>query len=152
VVGWLVALGWRREHPNFGRLSFDVRQVLLVGWTFTALFILVYAVEQGLMGTPDMQIRGNGSSAQMLQWFQDRTGNIPERPFVLSVPMLAYRAAMLAWALWLAVSILRWLKWGWVSFSTGGLWKKKPRPVAAGVAPVAADDAAESADAAADDS
>jgi hypothetical protein len=83
------------------------------------------------MGTPDMQIRGNGSSAELLQWFQDRTENVPERPSVISVPMLAYRGAMLAWALWLAISLLRWLRWGFQSFSTGGLWKKgeprKPR-------------------------
>ena len=30
---------------------------------------------------------------------------------------------MLGWALWLAFSLLRWLKWGWQQFSTGGMWK-----------------------------
>jgi hypothetical protein len=40
--------------------------------------------------------------------------------------MLAYRGAMLAWALWLAVSLLRWLRWGWISFSEGGIWKSAP--------------------------
>ena len=46
--------------------------------------------------------------------------------------MLAYRGAMLAWALWLAVSLLRWLRWGWLSFSEGGFWKSappKPKPI-----------------------
>jgi hypothetical protein len=127
VIGWLVALGWRREHPGLYTrpLFFDLRQLILIGWTFVALGTLIYAVQQGLMGTPDMQIRGNGSGPELLQWFEDRTGPLPERPFVLSVPMLAYRGAMLAWALWLAVSLLRWLRWGWVSFSAGGLWKKR---------------------------
>jgi hypothetical protein len=134
VVGWLVALGFRREHPEARPFYFDIRQLVLVGWTFTALGILVYAVQQGLMGAPDMQVRGNGSAAELLQWFEDRTGAVPERPWVLSVPMLAYRGAMLAWALWLAVSLLRWLRWGWASFSTGGLWKKR-RAVAASAAP-----------------
>jgi len=36
---------------------------------------------------------------------------------------------MLAWALWLASSLIRWLTWGWTQFSKGGLarrlWKKK---------------------------
>jgi hypothetical protein len=41
--------------------------------------------------------------------------------------MIAYRAAMLAWALWLAVSVLRWLKWAWESFSAGGLWKRRAK-------------------------
>ncbi len=130
VVAWLFALGWRREHPQSSRLVFDLGQLVLIGWTFTALAILVYAVQQGLMGTPDMQIRGNGSSAELLQWFDDRTAPVLERPYVFSVPMLAYRGAMLLWALWLAVSLLRWLRFAWTSFSTGGLWKKRPPRVA----------------------
>ena len=125
VIGWLVALGFRRAHPAQRPLWFDLGQLLLVGWTFTALCILVYAVQQGLMGTPDMQIRGNGSSSELLQWFDDRTGSIPEQPWVFSVPMLAYRGAMLGWALWLAVSLLRWLRWGWLSFSSDALWKRR---------------------------
>jgi hypothetical protein len=136
AVGWLFALGWRREHPLESRLRFDLFQLVLVGWTLTALAILVYAVQQGLMGTPDMQVRGNGSSAELLQWFDDRTDAALERPFVLSVPVLAYRGAMLAWALWLALSLLRWLRFAWTSFATGGLWKKRaPRPVPVITAP-----------------
>jgi hypothetical protein len=126
VVGWLVALGLRRKHPAERRWLFDLGQLALVAWTLTALTILVFAVREGLMGTPDMQISGNGSSAENLRWFDDRTGGIPEPPYVVSVPMLAYRGAMLAWALWLAVSLLRWLRWGWLSFSEGGIWKSAP--------------------------
>jgi hypothetical protein len=138
VIGWLVALGFRRAHPAQRALWFDLGQLLLVGWTFTALCIVVYAVQQGLMGTPDMQIRGNGSSTELLQWFDDRTLAIPEQPWVLSVPMLAYRGAMLGWALWLAVSLLRWLRWGWTSFASEGLWKRRPPrvPPAAPFVPV----------------
>jgi len=32
--------------------------------------------------------------------------------WVISVPLLVYRLAMLAWALWLALALLRWLRWG----------------------------------------
>jgi len=127
VVGWLVALGFRRARPAQRAMLFDLGQLVLVGWTLSALVILIYAVQQGLMGTPDMQIQGNGSSSELLQWFDDRTGPIPEQPYVLSVPMLAYRGVMLAWALWLALSLLRWLRWGWLSFSDGGFWKRSPR-------------------------
>ena len=141
VIGWLVALGFRRAHPVERPYLFDFGQVILVGWTLTALGILVYAVQQGLMGTPEMQIQGNGSSPALLQWFDDRTGPIPEPPYVLSVPMLAYRGVMLAWALWLAVSLLRWLRWAWLSFSSGGFWKRAPKrqpptPIAP-IAPIA---------------
>lgn len=127
VVGWLVALGFRRARPAQHALLFDFGQLVLVGWTLSALVILVYAVQQGLMGTPDMQIQGNGSSSESLHWFDDRTGPVPEQPAVLSVPMLAYRGVMLAWALWLAISLLRWLRWGWLSFSDGGFWKRAPK-------------------------
>lgn len=127
VIGWLVALGFRRARPAQRATLFDLGQLVLVGWTLTALVILVYAVQQGLMGTPDMQIQGNGSSSENLHWFDDRTGPVPEQPWLLSVPMLAYRGVMLAWALWLAISLLRWLRWGWLSFSDGGLWKHTPK-------------------------
>jgi hypothetical protein len=37
--------------------------------------------------------------------------------------LLVYRLAMLGWALWLALAVLRWLRWGWGAFSLGGLWR-----------------------------
>jgi hypothetical protein len=30
---------------------------------------------------------------------------------------------MLAWALWLAQALLRWLRWGWLCFTSGELWR-----------------------------
>ena len=33
------------------------------------------------------------------------------------------RIAMLAWAVWLALALLKWLKWGWECFTNGGLWR-----------------------------
>jgi len=30
---------------------------------------------------------------------------------------------MLLWALWLAFSLLRWLRWGWACFSESGIWR-----------------------------
>src|SRR3712207_673392 len=83
-----------------------------------------------------MQIQGNGSTPWCLEWFQDRSDTSLPMPWVLSVPLLVYRVAMLAWALWLALSVLGWLKWGWSAFSAGGLWLKS-RKEAAGAAPQA---------------
>ena len=42
---------------------------------------------------------------------------------VVSLPLFVYRLAMLAWALWLALAVLRWLKWGWECLNDGGLWR-----------------------------
>ncbi len=131
IVGWLLALGWRRAHPPQSDVAFVSLQVLLAGWTLLALIGLVVAIHQGLLGEPDMQIQGNESTRALLRWYQDRSG--PELPaaFALSVPMLVYRLAMLAWALWLAHALLGWLRFGWEAFGTGGMWRagalRRPR-------------------------
>ncbi|MHB8877006.1 MAG: hypothetical protein ACYC8T_25195 [Myxococcaceae bacterium] len=131
VAGWLLFLGWRKDKG--GQLksvaAFDLMQLALVGVTVTALVILGVSIHQGLLGTPDMQVQGNGSSHELLRWFQDRSEQVLPTPWFISVPMLVYRGAMLAWALWLALSVLRWLKWGWSAFTEGGAWKWKPRVV-----------------------
>jgi hypothetical protein len=123
IVGWLLALGFRRAHPPQGDVAFVSLQVLLVLWTVVALAGLVVAIHQGLLGEPDMQIRGNGSTRELLRWYQDRSAAELPSAFALSVPMLVYRLAMLAWALWLAHALLGWLRFGWESFGTGGLWR-----------------------------
>ncbi len=74
-----------------------------------------------------MQIAGNGSSAQTLRWFHDRVTTELPLAWVVSVPLMAYRLAMLAWALWIAWALLSWLRWGWGAFSAGGLWRAEAR-------------------------
>jgi hypothetical protein len=134
IAGWLLALGWRRREPRPGPLAFDAVQVALAGWTVAAIAALFWAIQQGLLGLPEMQIAGNGSSALSLHWYLDRTTGTLPRPWVLSVPLLVYRLAMLAWALWLAWSILRWLRWGWECWSDGGYWQR-PHPRGGGAVP-----------------
>ena len=131
VAAWLLALGWRREHgAALGARGFDLVQLLLVAWTVGALGILFYGVQQGLLGQPEMQIAGNGSSVAVLRWYQDRSAAQLPHAWVLSTPLLVYRLLMLAWALWIAQALLHWLHWGWESFGTGGYWRswRKPRP------------------------
>jgi hypothetical protein len=71
-----------------------------------------------------MQITGNGSTAALLRWYHDRAGATLPRTWVVSVPLLVYRLAMLGWALWIAWAVLWWLRWGWVCFSEGGRWRR----------------------------
>jgi hypothetical protein len=101
-------------------------QVIIGLFTVFSLSILLFAVEQGLLGgSPDMQITGNQSSAFNLNWYQDRSPPTLPQATVVSVPLMAYRLLMLAWSFWLAASLVNWLKWGWTCFSTNGLWNKK---------------------------
>ena len=53
--------------------------------------VLVVAVQQGLLGQPDMQISGNGSLDHTLRWFADRSAAELPRAALISVPLLVYR-------------------------------------------------------------
>jgi hypothetical protein len=129
VVGWLFALGLRYRLDPLARppWRFNLIQVGLLILTLFALAGLIGAVQQGLLGTPQMQIMGNGSSATTLNWYQDRGGPGLPDVWVLSVPMWVYRALMLAWALWLAMRLLDWLRWGWEGLSKPVIWRETRR-------------------------
>jgi len=124
VVAWLFALAWRRARgTRLGALAFDAAQIVLALASAVALAVLFEAIRHGLLGTPEMQIAGNGSTAYDLHWYQDRSnGGLPAAT-LLSVPLGVYRLAMLFWALWLARALLRWLRWGWDCFAHEGIWR-----------------------------
>ncbi|PPK68737.1 hypothetical protein B0F88_111145 [Methylobacter tundripaludum] len=124
VIAWLMLLGWRKTQQASGLRYFNALQVVIGGLTVVSLGLLFLAVEQGLLGSPDMQITGNQSSAFNLNWYQDRSLATLPIATLVSVPLIVYRLLMLAWSLWLAVSLLNWLKWGWECFSSNGLWHK----------------------------
>jgi hypothetical protein len=126
VVGWLFLLTWRgKQEPDRMRAwRFDLLQVGLVLITLVALGILIVVVSKGLLGSPEMFIVGNGSSQTLLHWYQGRVGPELPNPYVVSISVWFYRLLMLAWALWLAAALLRWLRWGWVQFSAGGGWRR----------------------------
>ncbi len=135
VVLWFLALGWRKTDTELGPAWFNLRQLGLAGWTVAAVGCLIAAIHAGLLLQPDMQVEGNGSYDRHLVWFQDRIQGQLARPTVYSVPILWYRGLMLAWALWLAWALVRWLPWAWNAFAGGTLWKKmefnppfSPRP------------------------
>jgi hypothetical protein len=124
VAAWLLALGWRRQRgTDVAGTWFDLVQVGLAGLTVAALVVLFFSIRQGLLGLPEMQIAGNDSTGAFLRWYQDRSGPVLPRPWIASVPLIVYRLAMLAWALWLALALVRWLRWGWGCFSAGELWR-----------------------------
>ncbi len=124
VVAWLFAMGWRQrwEKPMKAR-TFNIMQVGLAALTLMALLGLVGAVGMGLLGHPDMQISGNGSSAYYLKWYADQSPENLPTATLISAPMWLYRGLMLLWSLWLAFTLLGWLKWAWQCFSTGGVWQ-----------------------------
>ncbi len=128
VVAWLLLLGLRKKRGKeiIRAVPFNIIQVLLILLSFAALGALFFAIQQGLLGQPDMQIGGNGSYGHSLRWYQDRTDSLLPTAWVVTVPLLAYRITMLLWALWLAMALLQWLRWGWDCFSDTTTWKKSP--------------------------
>ena len=71
-----------------------------------------------------------------MNWFQPTSGTVLPGPEVWSVSVWYYRLFMLAWALWLAAALIRWLKWGWEQFSHETLWKSAPKAPANGPPPI----------------
>ena len=124
IVGWLLALAYRcHKKMPANALAFNLIQLVLAVATLAALIGLYTAIERGLLGIPDMQIAGNHSTRLQLNWTQDRIDGILPTPWVVSLPLWTYRGFMLAWSLWLAFSLVMWLRWGWGCFSKDHLWK-----------------------------
>ncbi len=124
VVAWLVALDFRKKANKIEGYYFNLVQTGLIILTLAVLAIFVLAISNGLLGHPDMNIRGNGSSSGFLRWYHDVSGSILPRAWIISIPMFIYRIAMLAWALWISFWLVGILKWGWQQFSNPKIWHK----------------------------
>jgi hypothetical protein len=85
-------------------------------------------------GVPQ-RIAGAGQSFGGLSWFTDQSANQLPSAWVLSVSLWWYKAAMLAWALWLAFALTRWLPFAWRALNVGSHARnaKAREPTAVGV-------------------
>jgi hypothetical protein len=131
VVAWLFILAWRGggSFPKLPNWAHNGLQALLILITAVVLGIFIAIVAEGLLGSPEMFISGNGSSRTMLRWFEARcAGELPQ-PYCLSISIWWYRLLMLLWALWLAASLIRWLGWGWRQFNAGGSFHRKSKVI-----------------------
>ena len=127
---WAFAMSWRsRSKLGLGDRAFNALQLGLGLLSAAALLAVIGAIPLGLLGTPDMQIV-SPVGGQPLSWFEDRSTGLTPSAGALSVSLWFYRAAMLAWALWLSFALLRWLPWAWCAFSHGGLWRGKIKAAA----------------------
>jgi hypothetical protein len=123
-AAWVFALEWRRRWTAEVRpWVFDGTQIALALLTLVALGSLLAAIPNGLLGSPDMHVSGSGSHAGQLEWLHDRVDGELPRPVVVSVSIWFYKAAMLAWALWLSFALVRWVRWAWAAFSAGRFWR-----------------------------
>ena len=132
VAAWLILVGLRARWTPAERLratGFNLVQLGLALLTVLALAVLVAAVPKGLLGVPDMHVAGNGSGAWRLRWFADQSSGALPGGGVLSVSLWWYKLAMLAWALWLAFTLIGWLQWAFGAWTQGGYWRRRePKP------------------------
>jgi hypothetical protein len=130
VVVWMMAIRWREglNVQMFGPRKFKVLQAALIGLSLVAVFALVLAIPYGLLASPDMRIAGAGQSFGSLSWFTDQSENRLPGAWVLSVSLWWYKTAMLAWALWLAFALTRWLPVAWRALNVGSFWEQNIAP------------------------
>jgi len=129
VIAWLFFIAWRGSPGFLGLPAWTVNglQILLAGLTVIALSVFFAVVAEGLLGNPEMFIAGNSSTPSSLRWYQARGGETLPTPACFSVSIWWFRLLMLAWALWLAASLLRWLQLGWKNFGQGGYFRLAKR-------------------------
>jgi len=126
IIAWFYSLHYREKWvAHLQNSHYELMQLYFIALTMVMLVTLLIAISTGLLGQPNMGIVGNGSSYNMLNWYQDHSGEILPTAYVISLPLLSFQLFMLMWSIWLALSLTRWLKWGWACFSVGGLWKKQ---------------------------
>lgn len=138
VASWFFLLAFRERYLPRDPLLYNGVQLVLMGWSLVFLGCLIGVVYNGLVVEPDMAVSGLRSTQWELHWYADRVeGKLPV-PSVVSTPLWVWRLAMLAWALWLAVALLRWLRWAFDCLGAGGLFRPltpTPRPPAASGSP-----------------
>lgn len=131
VVVWFLAIALRGRfaerlvglHP----VAFRGIQIGLGLLTVAAAAALIHAIGNGLLGTPAMRIAGNGSSSGLLRWYVDRSAVALPTPWIFSLSIGWYRAAMLGWSMWLALALVEWSRWGFARWSEAGMFSPDPR-------------------------
>ena len=132
VVGWFFALAWLPSPQQLRRLGCDEQAArstmpfALGLWTLFAAIALYLTIQRSLLGYPNLLVGGNGSTPFELNWYQDRFQNQPDADWAISMSLTAYRTMMLAWSLWLAFSLLGWIRWGWRRLVEAGYMGQHP--------------------------
>jgi hypothetical protein len=126
---WLITLRWRaawKPGSEIWRWRYNAVQVGLALFTLVTILTLVFSgIRNGLLASPDMHIAAANAHSTGYTWFQDRTSGVVDSPTIVSVPMWVYRVLFFVWALWMAMALVRWLRWSFDAWKAGGLWRGK---------------------------
>ncbi|PIE70496.1 MAG: hypothetical protein CSA22_07265 [Deltaproteobacteria bacterium] len=124
VAAWFLAMDARKRLAPTSAFAYNLSQIGFLIWTLAVVVVLFEAVRNGLLGIPDMQVAGNGSSRYLLHWTLDRseTGALPT-PLAIFSSVWLFRLVMFCWALWLASRVVTWGTAALDAMRHGGFWK-----------------------------
>jgi hypothetical protein len=123
VAVWILVLQQRGKLQTITTArKFKFLQFGLFALSIAALSALISTIPQGLLGSPDMHIAGNESYSGWFNWYQDHSDAEYPTAWIISLPLWCYKVAILMWSLWLAASLIKWIRWGWQQLSVHGLW------------------------------
>jgi len=124
VAAWLLALSQRGKLSSISKTwKFKLLQLSLFALSVIALIALVRTLPEGLLSSPDMHIVGRNTYNSSFYWYQDYSDSVFPTAWVISLPLWCYKLMILLWSLWLAASLMKWLRWGWQQLSVHGLWE-----------------------------
>jgi hypothetical protein len=131
IIAWIVAFSLRessikklKESGNLTDSKFNQIQTALGLLSVVGLITLISVVATGLISNPQVFTIGFNTIESNLSWYIQSWNGSENNPWILSLPMSTYRVLMLGWGIWLAFSLMTWLKWMWQEYSKDGYWKK----------------------------
>jgi len=123
VALWILVLQQRGKLQTITTTrKFKFLQFILFALSIAALSALISTIPQGLLGSPEMHIAGNDSYSGWFNWYQDHSDAEFPTAWIISLPLWCYKIAILIWSLWLAASLIKWIRWGWQQLSVHGVW------------------------------
>ena len=126
LAAWFVAIWWRsrRTLESVNDETYRAVQIALTVFGVVALGALVWSIPAALLGQPEMQVTGYGSTESTYRWYADNSGEVLPTAWVVSLPTWVYRVAMWAWSLWLAFALVRWVRAAWRTLVAPGYWTR----------------------------
>lgn len=102
---------------------YNIQTLAAIIMSLVSVGLLLEVLRQGLLGSPIMNITGNGSSRTFLTWFVDRHETVLPNIWVLSTPQWVYQVLMLIWAIWMSLTVVKWVPWLWQGIYGDGFFK-----------------------------
>ncbi len=123
IISWFIFMGLRDKYSDKIKYK-NLVQCLLAFLTIMFVVCLFVSIKSGLLGSPNMMIRGGGFNDNLF-WYADASEGVIPEIMIISFSQMIYKAVMLLWSMWIALSFVKWIKWGINSYAKDGIWKAK---------------------------